>query len=291
LHLADSGPGANGSSLVDVLDYRVTANYFPVAGLGFLNGQGWRDGAASGPPVVVLDTVAARALFGDADPIGRRVRGEGATAFTIIGTVPHVYTLGPEDEHPPSAYFPLAPNPARTLAEYFVKTSRPADDMIVAITHALEPVAPAMNDPFVFSADDALSKITARRRFSAQLMSVFGLMGMLIGAAGVYAVMASFVAQQTREIGVRTALGATPSRIQRSVLRRAWRHLLAGLGLGIPVAWWLSRGLTALLFQVTPADVSVYLSVSALLITVGLVAAWLPARRAARIDPIICLRR
>jgi ABC-type antimicrobial peptide transport system permease subunit len=102
--------------------------------------------------------------------------------------------------------------------------------------------------------------------------------------------MAAFVAQQTREIGVRMALGATPSRIQRGVMALAWRHLLIGLGLGLPIAWWLSRGFASLLFQVTPADASVYAGVSILLCVVGFMAAWIPARRASRIDPIVSLR-
>jgi ABC-type antimicrobial peptide transport system permease subunit len=122
-------------------------------------------------------------------------------------------------------------------------------------------------------------------------MSVFGLVGTLLGAVGIYAVMASFVAQQTREIGVRVALGATPGRIERGVLAMAWRHLLAGLAVGLPMAWWLSRGFAALLFQVTPFDPSVYAGVASLLISVGFLAAWIPARRAATIDPIISLRR
>jgi ABC-type antimicrobial peptide transport system permease subunit len=143
----------------------------------------------------------------------------------------------------------------------------------------------------VVLADEAMSRLTATRRFNAGLMSAFGLVGMLIGAAGVYAVMASFVAQRTREIGVRVALGATPARIRREVLGQAWRYLLAGLALGLPIAWWLSRGFASLLFQVTPADASVYAGVAALLSAVGFLAAWIPARRAARIDPILSLRR
>jgi len=122
-------------------------------------------------------------------------------------------------------------------------------------------------------------------------MSVFGPIGTLLGAAGVFAVMTSFVAQQTREIGIRLALGATPARIQGGMLALASRHLMAGLVLGAPLAWWLSRGFGALLFQVTPLDASVYIGVTALLIAVGLLAAWMPARRAALIDPIATLRR
>jgi ABC-type antimicrobial peptide transport system permease subunit len=103
--------------------------------------------------------------------------------------------------------------------------------------------------------------------------------------------MAAFVAQQTREIGVRVALGATPARVQRGVLALAGRHLAVGLAIGLPAAWWLSRGFTALLFQVTPADIVVYLGTAIILTIAGVLAAWIPARRAARIDPILSLRR
>ena len=136
-----------------------------------------------------------------------------------------------------------------------------------------------------------MRRLTATRRFNAALMSVFGIVAMLLGAAGVYATMASVVAQQTREIGVRVALGATPGRIQRGVLAMACRHLFVGLGLGVPLAWWLSRGFAALLFQVSPADASVYIGVCALVSVAGCLAAWIPGRRAARIDPLVSLRR
>ncbi|OFW26059.1 MAG: hypothetical protein A3G21_00255 [Acidobacteria bacterium RIFCSPLOWO2_12_FULL_66_21] len=216
---------------------------------------------------------------------------EPAGIFTLVGTVPHVYARGAEEDDPPAAYFNLKPDPARIFAGLLVRASRPPEQMLPLLTEVLEPVGPDLKEPFVFAADEAVRRLTATRRFNAGLMSVFGLVGMLIGAAGVYAVMTSFVAQQTREIGVRVALGATPARIQRAMLALAWRHLLAGLALGVPVAWWLSRGLTALLFQVTAADASVYAGVAALLSGVGLMAAWIPARRAARIDPIVSLRR
>jgi predicted permease len=284
--------GAAGSATapLKVLEYRVTPNYFSVAGLRILQG-GTLPGSLDAPPAIVLDQQAARQLFGTENPIGQQVVAtEPAGVFTVAGTVPHVYALGAEEDKWPSAYFALKPNPARKFAGLFVKTSRPADEMLPIVTAALKSLGPDLKEPFVFTADNAVRQITATRRFNAQLMSVFGIVGMLIGAAGVYAVMASFVAQQTREIGVRVALGATPARIQRSVLTLACRHLVAGLALGVPMAWWLSRGFTALLFQVTPADSSVYVAVAALLSVTGCIAAWVPARRAARVDPIVSLR-
>jgi predicted permease len=285
-----SGAAGSATTPLEVLEYRVTPNYFAVTGLRLLQG-GTLTGSLDGPPAVVLDQQAARQLFGTENPIGQQVEAkEPAGIFTVVGTVPHVYTLGAEEDKWASAYFPLKPNPARKFAGLFVRTSRPADEMLPIVTEALKSLGPDLKEPFVFTADNAVRQITATRRFNAQLMSVFGIVGMLIGAAGVYAVMASFVAQQTREIGVRVALGATPARIQRGVLTLASRHLVAGLALGVPIAWWLSRGFTALLFQVTPADVSVYVAVAALLSVTGCMAAWVPARRAARVDPIVSLR-
>jgi predicted permease len=297
LQAADLPPGGHGAPpAVDVLHYNVTRNYFDVAGIRFIRGGTWRSDAGDAAAAVVLDEQAVRRLFGMAEALGRQVRATDPYGvrqpgiFTIVGIVPHMYVGGPEAVVPPSAFFPLAPKPDRTFASLFVRTSRAPEDELPLVNEALRPVGPDLTEPFVFSADQAMRRLTAMRRFNAQLMSLFGLAGMLIGAAGVYAVMATFVAQQTREIGVRVALGASPARIQRGVLQVASRHLIAGLGLGVPIAWWLSRGFAALLFQVTPGNLFVYVGVCALLTSAGALAAWIPARRAARVDPIIALR-
>lgn len=283
---------ASGASPLEVLQHRVTANYFAVAGLPFRRGHAW-SADSSDESSIVLDEQAARTLFGAEDPLGRRVRTpDPDTVWTVVGTVPYVPGSGPEEPEQPSAYFPIPQRViAGTYANLFVRTSMPAEQVLPALAAALKPVAPPQKDRFLFVATEALREITATRRFLATLMLVFGVAGLLIGAAGVYAVMASFVAQQTRELGVRVALGATPRHLQRGVLALASRHLLIGLALGVPLAWWLSRGFAALLFQVTPADASVYAGVGALLGLVGLVAAWIPARRAAKTDPIVSLRR
>jgi ABC-type antimicrobial peptide transport system permease subunit len=132
--------------------------------------------------------------------------------------------------------------------------------------------------------------ITATRRFNTIVMTAFGVIGVLIGALGIYGVMASIVAQRTREIGVRVALGATPALIRRGILTMAIRHTAIGLAIGLPLAWWASRSFAAFLFHVTPTDVSVYAGVAVLLTVVALAAAIVPARRAARTDPVISLR-
>jgi predicted permease len=285
------GDSADATPL-EVLYYRVTSNYFEVAGLPFRAGGTWQAGSPENSGVGVIDDLAAKALFGATNPVGLAISStESHGILTVLGVVPHVQTYGATGIAQPSIYVPLTNDPGRRFADLLVRTSGSARDMLPALTQAIAPVAPAPNERIVHVMDEAVSSLTALRRFNAALMSVFGLAGALIGAAGVYAVMSSFVAQQTREFGVRLALGATPGHIQRGVLTLAWRHLLAGLAIGLPLAWWLSRGLDSLLFQVTTADVSVYAVVAVALSGIGLVAAWLPARRAAHTDPIASLRK
>jgi predicted permease len=286
-----SAPDAAPGPPFDVLQHRVTPNFFAIAGISFRQGAVWADGVAN---PIVLDEVVARRLFGDANPLGRQVRADDEVApvatHTVVGVVPSIREKGPERDLEPAVYFPLKSNPARAFAHVLVRTSGPADSMVTPVTQALVPVAPGQKDPYVHSGEGAMRRITMMRRFNAGLMSLFGLVGVLIGAAGIYAVTSSVVSQQTREIGVRMALGATPAQVARQVFRSVLGHLGVGLALGLPIAWWLSRGFGSLLFGVTQADVSVYAGVSVMICVVGLVAAVLPSRRAARVDPITSLR-
>jgi ABC-type antimicrobial peptide transport system permease subunit len=132
--------------------------------------------------------------------------------------------------------------------------------------------------------------LTAQRRFSAGLMLAFGLMALVIGAAGVYAVMAFVVLQQTREIGIRVAIGASSGRVLRAVLGDAARYLAAGIALGLVTAWALSGVFASILFDVAPTEPLVYVAAAAVLLIVGLAAAAVPVRRAMRVDPLVALR-
>lgn len=285
---------ANGKSALplEVLDHRISQNYFDVAGLTFKQGSVWaRDVDPSTDAPVVLDEWTARELFGDANPMGQSVTTTDLPGVhQVVGIVQHLRETGPEREVQSSAYFPIKPNPTRSFAAILVRASGPPAPLVSIIMKALEPYAPNQPEQYVYSADQMMRMLTRARRFNAWLMSSFGLAGLLIGAAGIFAVMASMVAQQTREIGVRVALGATPAVIQRGVLKTAVRHVALGLTVGLPAAWWCSRGFGSLLFQVTPTDVSVYAGVALLLGGVGLAAAVVPARRASKIDPVTSLR-
>jgi ABC-type antimicrobial peptide transport system permease subunit len=143
----------------------------------------------------------------------------------------------------------------------------------------------------VGTAEDRLDGLLAHRRFSMALLVLFGVLGLVISAVGVYGVMAYLVAQRTNEIGVRIALGATPGGVVTMVLRRAGALIGIGLAIGTGVALYASRFAKAFLFQLEPNDPRVFAAALAVLALAGLVASAVPARRAAAVDPIVALRR
>jgi predicted permease len=278
---------------VDVDLYRVTPGYFGVTGMRFLRGATWAAADQAAQPVVI-DEHAAQQLFAGADPIGQlitldRVKGQ---IFSVVGVVAPALHRGPELDRP-TAYFGMPPDYRPSWVGFVLRTSVPPDSVVHAVEASLAAIAPPPNPIMgqgVHVADAAFRRLTATRRFSAGLMSTVGVVSLLIAIAGVYAVMASIVAQRTRDIGIRIALGATAARISGDVIGLAGRHVLLGLLIGLPIGWWISRGFAALFFQITPSSPSVYAIVGAVVTAAGVLAAWLPARRAARIDPVVSLR-
>jgi putative ABC transport system permease protein len=135
-----------------------------------------------------------------------------------------------------------------------------------------------------------MDRLIAQRRFNMALLSLFGVLGLVIAAVGIYGVMAYLVAQRTNEIGVRMALGATRSRVVSMVLRRAATLMLAGLAIGVAAAWYLGAGIATFLYQIEPTDLSVFGGALLVLACAGFLASAIPAHRAATVDPLIALR-
>ena len=274
--------------------YRVSADYFDVAGIQFRRGSTWSDADAANGQPMVIDERTARELFGARDPMGQPVQARDLNnrIFTIVGIVPFAYTHGPDGTTRSSAYFGMPPNYRPSWVSFLLRTTPPAPTLVPIVQDTLNAVAPPDNSAGagVRVVQDGFRRLTATRRFNAGLMTAFGIFAVLIGAAGIYAVMASIVAQQTREIGVRVALGATSQDIYRGVLSMAARHVLLGLALGLPTAWAISQSFAALFFQVRPSDPLIYLVVTVIVAAVSVIATIVPARRAARIDPIVALR-
>jgi predicted permease len=271
---------------------QVTPGYAAAVGTPVLRGRYLNAGDTSGSiPVVVLNEEAAARYLGDREPIGATITIERGYApqATVVGIVGNVRLGGPESPVRPEAYLAAAQGPflGGTLA---VRTAGEPLALADAVRDAIRPSFPEISDPEAIPMASLLGERIAQRRFNMLIVGLFGGLALAIGSAGLYGVMAYLVNQRTKEIGVRLALGAAPARVMASVIGRGVVHTAAGLAIGIAVAWPLASVIEAFLFEVRPHDPFVYGAAAALLGACGIVAAAVPARRAARVDPVVALR-
>lgn len=207
---------------------------------------------------------------------------------TVVGVVGDVRDRGPEQDWRAQAFVPLA---QRTVlgATLVVRTARTAL-VLPAVKAAVWEEFADLPLPDAFSLDYYFDGLVAQRRVNMLLLGLFGGLSLVIAGAGLYGVMAYVVAERTKEIGIRMALGALPAAILRGVLTRALALVAGGVAVGLPVAW-ISAGLIeSFLFEVRPHDRLVHLLVCVVLFLTAAAAAYLPARRAAHVDPIAALR-
>jgi putative ABC transport system permease protein len=246
------------------------------------------------PRVGLINEAAAKKYWPGEDPLGQHftLGKTDTTERTVVGIVGDVRHLGPELPARPEVYLPLGQddNFGATLA---IRTAGNRDpvQLLPAVKAAIWSVNP--NQTFyrgTLTLDAFMDRFIAQRRFNMTLLALFGIVGLVIAAAGLYGVMAYMVAQRTGEIGVRMALGATPGDVVSMVLRQAAVLIVAGLGIGAAAAWYLGAGVGAFLFQVDANDARVFIGSLLVLAAAGLIASMVPARRAARVDPLIALR-
>ncbi len=272
----------------DSVDIReVSPSYFDVMQIRLLSGRLLDDRDRTGERVIVLNDVAAKRYFGDRDPLGARISVNGDR--TVVGVVASVRLGGPETETRPEAYRPFEPK-QMFGADLVIKTAGDPVAAAPAVFAAIRELAPDLILGEVETMEKHYERLIWERRFNAMLLSIFGVLGIVITAVGIYGVMAYVVEQRTQEIGVRMALGAQPSRVLGMMLVRAMTYVGVGLAVGLIGALALSRLVAAFLFQVEPGDPVVYVATGALLVVIGLIAAWVPSRRASKVDPIVALR-
>ncbi len=269
--------------------HRVTPDYLTVLRVPLIRGRAFTDADVMGAPAVaIVNDVAERSYFRGESAVGQRIEVD-KTIAVVVGVVGGVRVTGPEAAVGPEVYLPLAQSDV-SGADFVIRTTGSPDAVRDAVKAAVRTVHPGqiINDSRTL--EEYFNGLAAQRRFNMQLLGLFGLVGIVIAAAGIYGVMAYIVAQRTPEIGIRMALGAVPGQVLQQVLARATAYVFAGLACGLAGAWMLSRLVGRFLFEVTPHDAGVYGAVALLLLAAGLAAALLPARRAARVDPIIALR-
>jgi putative ABC transport system permease protein len=277
---------------VDSVQVRhVTPGYAAAVGTPVIRGRYFDANDTPGStPVVVLNEEAVARYFGDREPIGATITIERGYApeATVVGVVGNVRLFGPESVVRPEAYLPAAQG--RILGGAIaVRTTGEPLAFAAPVRAAIRAAFPDLPEPEAETMEEVLGGLTGQRRFNMLVVGLFGSVALAIASAGLYGVMAFFVAQRTREIGVRLALGAPPARVMSTVLARGIAHTAAGVAIGIAAAWQLASVIEAFLFEVRPHDPVVYAAAVALLAACSVVAAFIPARRAAGVNPAITL--
>jgi predicted permease len=284
---ASSAPSVEG---INVPVAFVAPGYFTTMGIPFVRGRDldpWENGASS--VTVVVNQSFATQLLGREDAVGATVLGNGNMIFTIAGVVRDSAALGLRSPDEPLMYVPLGRTPRGQLAVH-IRAAVPPTTLAAAIEGTVRRIAVDVPMYDVHSIDQEIDRLMNRERTFARLTSVFGALALLLSAVGVYGLMAYAVSRRVKELGIRIALGAAPHLVVRLVLRDAVLLVASGLALGILIASALAGTMERVLFGVQPGDWRSLAIAVLVLLVVTLLSAWLPARRAAGIDPLIALR-
>jgi putative ABC transport system permease protein len=270
-----------------------TPDYFNALGLRLLRGRTFTRGdGADGPPVAIVSRGLAKRLYGDADPIGRRISNGSATNprwREIVGVVDDMHASGLGNDPPRELYMPSTQfiNSGQTI---LVRGAVPVMNLVPAIRKAVLGVDPLLALSNVSTIEHAIDDSQAMSRFTTWLLVLLGATGLVLAAVGVYGVIAYVVAQRTHELGVRMALGASGGAVQWMVVRQGLTLAVAGVVLGALASLAAARTLQSMVFDITPHDPTTFVVVSGVLAVVAVVASYVPARRATRIDPLVALR-
>jgi putative ABC transport system permease protein len=269
-----------------------TAGYFEAMGIPRRAGRVFQSvDTADSAPVAVVDAAFARRYFGDADPIGRRVRlsNDQKTGRHVLGVVGAVRQTALDRDADPHVYLPDAQMPALSLTLVIRTTgdAAAAAGSVRDLIRRLDPELPVSN---VRTLSDLVAGSTASRRFSTRLLTVFAAVAVLLTLVGVYGVVSQLVAQSTREIGVRIAMGASSGAVVSLMLKRAVRLAVAGVAAGSVAAWVAAPALGGMVYGIAPRDPATLIGVPALLVAAAVLAAYVPARRILRLDVVHALR-
>jgi putative ABC transport system permease protein len=285
----------------------ISPHYLQVMHITLLRGRNFTDrDNASGAPVVLINQALAERFFPDQDPLGQHIIiGAGAEAVgladrtrEIVGIVGNTKEFSLSRPAPETFFVPAAQVQDGMTAisnrlipmVWVVRTSGEPNTFAKAVQRELLTVTSQEAPDNFRTMEDVLSASIAQQRFNMLLLAMFAGLAVVLGAVGLYGVLAYLVAQRTNEIGIRMALGASRQEVLRLIVRNGMRMTFAGLSLGIVAALGLTRLLVGLLFGVKPTDAFTFASVAVLVCGVALLACYIPARRATRVDPIVALR-
>ncbi|WP_348263627.1 ABC transporter permease [Telmatobacter sp. DSM 110680] len=287
-----ANPGS-GPAPVDADLYMVTPGFFDVMGIPRLSGSDFGDEKSAAINTAVVSQSFAERVLGQKNPLGQRITG-GGTTYEIIGVVGNVKSRSLGEDIRPVLYRSLnqsiAADPSLMGYTLLVHTSRNPASLEQSVRREIHVLDPAMAIYGEETMEEHVRTAYFLPRLAATLFGVFGFIGLLLAAVGLYGVMSYAVSRRTREIGIRMALGARPGLVERLVVRQGMVLAIIAMVIGWPAAWMLSRLASSFLYGIQPHDSLTFTIVPLFLAGVALVACWLPARRAASIDPVQALR-
>ncbi|MFN2622316.1 MAG: ADOP family duplicated permease [Chthoniobacterales bacterium] len=269
----------------------ITPGYFKAMGIPLLKGRAFDEHDGANSRVLIINETLAQKFFPDQDPIGQQliVTWEPDVADEIIGIVGDIKETALEQEPNPAVYWPH-PREPYPFMNFVIRAAIDPTTLSAAAAreiHALDPDQPVAD---VRTLDQVVAKSIARPRFNALLLAIFAGVALVLASVGIYGVMNYSATQRTQEIGIRMALGAKPGDILRLVVGHGMKLTFAGIALGVIASLALTRVMSNLLFGITATDLPTFLGVSAMLTLVALLANYIPARRATRVNPVVALR-
>jgi len=285
------GRPADAKGIVPSADWRVvSAGYFKTLGVN-VRGRDFDVRDVGETSSVIISDEMAKRYWPGVDPIGRQLHWHSTTGplMTIVGVAGDIRNLALETDPAPVIYLPSTAfrwNPTFLI----VRTATDPAGQVAAVRGVIRSVDPKVPVSNIRTAEEVLEASVGPRRFNMALLGSFAAVALVLACVGLFGLMSYLVSQRTHDIGVRLALGALPGDIFRIVVGRGMALAAGGTLLGLGAAFWLSRSLEALLFQVRPTDAFTFATVVIVLLAVALVACAVPARRATRVDPVIALR-
>ena len=266
-------------------------NYFETLGIPLIKGRVFgNEDRADSPPVVVINQLMAQRFWPNQDPLGKQIKfTEDESTATVVGIVGDAKHFWLEEDQRPQVYGPFSQGPG-IFATAVMRTSVEPLSLSEPVRQAIWKVDPDQPMWKIRTVEFLVNRATADRKFLMALMGIFATLALVLTIIGLYGVISYLVNQRTQEIGIRMALGAQMRDIMRMVLKQGMVLVLTGVALGLAAAWLLTRLMSRLLFQVSATDPPTFVGISLLLIAVALLACYIPARRATKVDPLVALR-
>ena len=290
------GIAAKGEQKLDALDYVpvfvyiVSPGYLKAMGMRLIKGHdiSWED-IFNNQSVVILNETVARKLWPGRDPIGRMAIAGGVES-RVIGVISDVRETNAEDNAGAQMYLPATKQYGPEGAYLVVRSNLPPTALATTVMSMLRQMNPGQPATEFKPIQTLVDRATSPRRFFVLLVGIFAGLGLLLASLGIYGVISYSVTRQTQEIGIRMALGATQERVLRDVIGKTLRLALMGIGAGVIASLAVARLIASLLFGTAPTDPLTFAGMVIVLVTVAMVAGYVPARRASRIDPMVALR-